>query len=185
MNSIHPEHTVLLIIDVQNALMAEEPYRGQQMLVDIRRLLDAARLSACKVVHVQHNEEAPSPLVNGSSGWQIVAELLPQVDEAVFQKYFNSAFKETGLQAYLDRHGIKNLIVCGMQTEYCIETTVRVAFEFGYRVILPQGCNSTVANGRFSAQQLYEHHNLDIMANRFAETPDVEQTLSLLTAMPV
>ena len=93
MNSIHPEHTVLLIIDVQNALMAEEPYRGQQMLVDIRRLLDAARLSACKVVHVQHNEEAPSPLVNGSSGWQIVAELLPQVDDAVFQKYFNSAFK--------------------------------------------------------------------------------------------
>ena len=67
-----------------------------------------------------------------------VVSLNRKSDEKVFQKY-NSIFKETDLKDYLDKEDIGRLVLCGMQTEYCVDASVKVGFEFDYKLVIPEG----------------------------------------------
>ena len=96
-------------------------------------------------------------------------------------KWYNSAFRGTDLLDYLRGNGVERLVVVGMMTEYCVEATVRAASDLGFEVILPEGANSTLDNGRWSAKDLYEHHNFDIMRGRFAAMPSVDEVVALLS----
>lgn len=108
----------------------------------------------------------------------------PLACETVFTKRHNSAFKGTGLQAYLQQYGINSLVIVGMQTEYCIETTVRVGFELGYELWLPESANSTFDCGGWSVEALYHHHLFDIMADRFAKVVPMARAEVLLSGAP-
>ncbi|MBZ9626287.1 isochorismatase family protein [Clostridium sp. FP2] len=59
---------------------------------------------------------------------------------------------------YLDNEGIDQLIITGIQTEYCIDTTCKVAFEYGFKMIIPEKTNTTFNNGNILAKDLYEHY---------------------------
>ncbi len=180
MNEHTPPRSALLLIDVQQGLVDAQPYQWPQVCDHIQQLLAAARRFGIAVIHVQHQSPPGTLLAVGNAGWQIVPELAPLPGEPVFAKTHNSAFKQTGLQAYLAQQGIDSLIVTGMQTEYCVETTVRVAFEYGYRLYLPQLANTTLDRGEWSAQALYQHHNFDIMQDRFAHMPTVAEMITLM-----
>jgi nicotinamidase-related amidase len=60
----------------------------------------------------------------------------PEEGEAVFIKEEVNSFLGTGLKDYIDKSGIDTLVVCGMQTQMCVEAAVRAAHDFGYHVIL-------------------------------------------------
>ena len=62
-----------------------------------------------------------------------------------------------------------------MQTEYCIDTTCRVAFEKGYKLIMPEDTNTTFDNGNLSAKEVYQYHNFRIFKNRFAKVDNVDK----------
>lgn len=171
--------TVLLVIDTQQALLEMGAYRGAEMIEAIGMLLAAARTNGHEVIYVRHNEEN-TPFTPHTRGWQIVDQVAPQAGEKIVDKWFSSAFRGTDLLDYLRDKRINRLIVVGMMTEYCVETTVRIASSLGFEVILPEGANSTLDNGRWSAKDLYEHHNFNIMRNRFAVMPSVRETESLL-----
>lgn len=175
--------SALIIIDVQNAMLAENPYRHNEMMTAIHTLLSTARQHCIEVIHVRHNTDN-GPLQTGSPSWQIANEVAPLAEEKIFDKRYNSAFKDTGLLEHLRAHQTEQLIIVGMQTEYCIETSVRVAFEYGFSVIVPEGSNSTFDNGCWSAQMLYEHHNHDIIRNRFAQMPSIKETVAILSDTP-
>ena len=81
------------------------------------------------------------------------------------------------LQAYLDERGIGTLIVVGIQTEYCVDTTVRVAFENGLAVVVPEMTNTTYDNGELTASQIYDFHNRRIFDGRFAALRSIPETL--------
>lgn len=172
--------TVLLVIDTQQALLDMGAYRGAEMLDAIGRMLLAARTHGREVIYVRHNE-ADSPFVPNSHGWQIAAAVAPQAGEKVVDKWYNSAFRGTDLLDYLRGNGVERLVVVGMMTEYCVEATVRAASDLGFEVILPEGANSTLDNGRWSAKDLYEHHNFDIMRGRFAAMLSVDEAVALLS----
>ena len=80
----------------------------------------------------------------------------------------------------MDNKGITQLIVTGMQTEYCIDTTCKVAFEYGFKVIIPEKANTTFDNGKISAKDLYEHYNFNIFNNRFGIVESIENTIKKL-----
>jgi hypothetical protein len=65
-----------------------------------------------------------------------------------------------------------------MQTEYCIDTTCRVAFELGFKVIMPEWTNTTFDNGDIPASQICEYHNRRIFADRFAEVCSMDVALA-------
>ena len=168
----------LIVIDVQTALVALHPYEEDAFLARLRRLITACRRSKVPVIYVRHGEDVPEGLVPGTPGWQIDASIAPAPGEPVVDKRFSSAFRQTDLQARLNAMGAKNLILCGMQTEYCVDTTCRVAFELGYAPTIPQGCTTTFDDGLFTAKDMQTYYENLIWDGRFARVLPLEDVLA-------
>ena len=112
-----------------------------------------------------------------SKGWEIYSAVIPTPGEKIVRKRFNSVFRETDLQSYLDERDIGTLIVVGIQTGYCVETTVRVAFENGFAVVVSEMTNTTYDNGELTARQIHEFHNRRMLDGRFAALRSMSETL--------
>ena len=111
--------TAFIIIDVQNILV-ETGFETQKLLEKISYLQDQARKQQVEIIYIQHIE---TPEALTSEDWQLSPLLKRQENEKVFQKQYNSMFKETGLKEYLDQQGIQQLVLCGMQTILCSRNT--------------------------------------------------------------
>ncbi|WP_028974806.1 cysteine hydrolase family protein [Spirochaeta cellobiosiphila] len=155
----------LLIIDVQQALMEESPFKGEEVISNIKTLAELCRKKNIEVIYVQHNDD--EDLSKGSTGWQICTAIEPRPSEKIFHKRYNSAFKNTGLKEYLDQKGIQQLLLTGMQTEYCVDTSLKVAFEYGFNIIIPELTNTTISNEYFTGERIYEYYNFKIFDKRF------------------
>jgi biuret amidohydrolase len=87
---------------------------------------------------------APGPmgriLVRGEPGHDIIPALYPEAGEPVIDKPGKGAFYQTELELMLRNRGIENLLVCGVTTEVCVNTTVREANDRGYRCIVLSDC---------------------------------------------
>lgn len=166
----------MIVIDVQTALIEAHPYREEAFLGTLQTLLTACRRHGVPVIYIQH-EEAGSELEHGTAGWRIAQAVAPAPGEKVFAKRFNSSFRQTGLHEHLQSMGAKRLILCGMQTEYCVDTTVKVAFELGYEVSVPEGGTDTFDNGSFKSEDLLAYYQRRIWHNELATVTPVETLL--------
>lgn len=126
--------SALLVIDVQNANTAEG-YRRDEVIGNIRGLIDRAKDAGTPVIWVQHHAGG-SPLERGTEGWQIVEEVRPGDGETVIEKEYLDSFVETGLRAELDRLGVGHLVICGAATDACIRSTAQRSQIEGYDVTL-------------------------------------------------
>lgn len=82
-------------------------------------------------------------LIRGEAGHDIISELYPLDSEIVIDKPGKGAFYATELGDVLQKYGVENLLVCGVTTEVCVNTTVREANDRGYRcVVISDGCAS-------------------------------------------
>lgn len=160
---------VLIIVDVQNAIISEGPaYEGDFIacLKDSLKLADQYRI---ETIYVRHDDGVGSPLERGSQGWEIYDEIAPQKEVFVVDKVYNSAFHETDFDAYLKAKGYDTLIITGMQTEYCIDATVKSAFDLGYEIIIPEKGHTTMDNGLFKGQDMAVFFTDYIWRDRFAK----------------
>ena len=157
--------------------MARGPYQRDVVLDNIAELIGTSRAAGVEVIYVQHDGELGGDEAPGSTGWEIHKAVRPDVGEKVVRKRFNSAFRETDLRSYLDRQGIRTLVLVGIQTEYCVDTTCRVAFENGFSVVVPEMTNTTFDNGELTARQIYELYNHRIFDGRFATLRSMSETL--------
>jgi nicotinamidase-related amidase len=173
-------NSALLVVDVQTALIKEHPYNEENVIGNIKRLISIARDSNIEVLYVRHNDGIGEELEYGTEGWQIYNEITPLQDEKVFEKQYNSAFFKTGLKDYLDTKKIDTIILTGLQTEYCIDATLKSAFDNGYNVIIPEQTNTTFDNEYLSGQKLYEFYNYKIWNNRFAKVLSVDEVSKIL-----
>ena len=150
----------LLVIDVQVGIIdGLRAYRGREVLGQINSLLAKARAAKMPVIYVQHDGEAGHPLEVGSPGWQIHSAIEPHDEDLIIRKRASDSFFETTLRDELEARGIKNLIVAGCMTEYCVDTTSRRAISMGYDVTLVSDAHTTVDNKLLTAAQIIAHHN--------------------------
>jgi len=171
----------LLVIDVQQALIDFGPYQQDQLVESIQSLLETARQNQVPVIYVRHNEPG-SEFEPGADGWQIYHEVAPIENEPIVDKFYNSAFHKTQLHNLLQSMSITDLVLVGMQVEYCVDASIKSAFDLGYRVHLPEGCQSTFDNHLFSASDLIEFYTNDIWHGRFGNTLSLDDAKMLLKA---
>ena len=149
--------TALLVIDVQSALIANA-YRGADVLAVIRSLVERARNASTPVIFLQHCHANYPPMKKGTPGWHIHADVAPKPGELVIEKTASDGFYQTTLQAELDRLSIEHLIICGLQTEFCVDATCRSAFSRGFEIVLASDAHSTT-DGVAPASVVVQHHN--------------------------
>ena len=141
-----PSNAALLLIDVQQGF--DQPRWGERNKPGAERriaeLLAAWRSAGRPVIHAQHlSLEPDSPLRADAPGHAFKIEALPMAGEAVFRKHVNSAFIGTDLEAHLRAHGIEALVVVGITTDHCVSTTVRMAANLGFSVIVVEDATAT------------------------------------------
>jgi nicotinamidase-related amidase len=105
----------------------------------IATLLADARANGLPVIHVHHDDpSADSPFRKGLPGGAPMACATPLPNETVLWKQGSSAFHGTGLDPHLRGLGVTELVVAGAVAAFCVTSTVRMASDLGYRVLLPQ-----------------------------------------------
>jgi nicotinamidase-related amidase len=131
-------NNALLVIDVQESFRQRPLWRtldNPALIGNIRRLVEAARAAGDLVVWVLHAEPGSGGLFDPVNGQvRVVEELLPGKDEPLVTKTSHNAFTTTNLGQRLTEAGVRSVAVCGLRTEQCVETTARVASDFGYEV---------------------------------------------------
>lgn len=160
----------LVIIDVQMGMFTfpgYTPHDGEATVARIADLLKRAREKGVPVFFVQHAGDKGDPLEQGTPGFPFRPELAPRDGESVAVKRHCSAFQNTDFDQTLKRADIDHLVVCGMQTEFCIDTTVRSAYERGYKVTLISDGHTTFDTKALPAAQIIAHHN-GILGGSFA-----------------
>jgi len=154
--------SALLIIDMQQGLFhgPAAPFAADSILSNITLLITKARQSQVPVFFARHLGPDNSPFNEQSPLTRLIPELQvnPQRD-VVFTKRYPSCFRDTALQLQLRQKGIKQLVIAGMKTEFCVDTTCRAAPELGFNVVLISDAHTTVDNPHISAEKIIAHHN--------------------------
>lgn len=174
------EKTALIIIDMQVAMFSYEdksPYNGSLVLENIKKLLNKAHEKKIPVIYVQHTTD--DEYKKGTASWEICPKIKPQKEDAIVEKENSDSFLETNLNEILQDLGVLNLIIVGMQTEYCVDTTIRRAFSLGYDNIFVKDAHTTFDSKVLSANKIIEHHN-DVIGGSFAELKTTEEVLDML-----
>jgi len=174
-------NTALLVIDVQNSFLqrdywsdeAFKPYAEKQS-----RLIQHARDKQWQVVYVLHNEA--QGVFSPESGFvQLMSFLAPTEQEPTFNKHVHNALLDSGLHEWLQAQGIDTLVISGIRTEQCCETTTRVASDLGYQVEYVLDATLTFPmqhplTGEMVSAQAIQSHTALVLSGRFATIRTVD-----------
>ena len=170
---------ILLVVDMQKALVDEELYAYETFADKTKRFINAARENGTEVIYIQHDAGPGSGMSAGDEGFEIASQVAPLGGEKVFVKTINSCFGNKSFREYMERQEDKRLIIIGLQTNYCIDATVKSAFERGYEVIIPEGTNSTFDNDYMTGETTVKYYNEDVWEG-VADVLPFEEALALL-----
>lgn len=172
--------TALLLIDVQASFPAREYWveaLAEQWRPHQRALLEAAKAQSIPLVRIFH--EAPGSDTPFDPAQGLIRPLAGFEDSAdvTFHKRVHNAFSDTGLQAWLDARDITRLVISGIRTEQCCETTARVGSDLGYQIDFASDATLTFPMTRhgvtWSAEQIKARTEL-VLEGRFARIIDTD-----------
>jgi nicotinamidase-related amidase len=136
----------LLLIDFQNDYFPDGKMecRGSiEAALNAELVLNSFREGFVPVIHIQHISVRPGStfFLPDTPGVEIHDSVKPLENEAIFQKNFPNAFRKTPLKDYLKMEGIDKLVICGMMTHMCVDSTVRAASDRGFQaVVISDAC---------------------------------------------
>ncbi len=128
----------LIIIDVQNDYFAGgsmELVAMDEAALNCKKLLQFFRTEQAPLFHIQHiaNRDGATFFVPNTPGCEINDSVQPLENEPVVVKHYPNSFRETELLAILQKAGVEEVVICGAMSHICIDTTVRAAFDYGYK----------------------------------------------------
>ena len=170
----------LIVIDMQKALMDDELYNLNGLLENVAKLIETARENGFEVIYVQHDAGPGTGFSVGDEAFEIADEVAPREGEKVFVKTINSCFGNKDFAAYLEAAQDKTLMIAGLQTNFCIDATVKSAFERGYDVIVPEGAHSTFDNPYMSGETTCAYYFNEVWPGLFADCVDMDEALKMM-----
>ena len=152
---------ILLVIDMQRGSFTPDTPRFDEtgVVSRINALASAIRSDGGQVIFVRHDGSKEQKFYPGSSDWEILPELHVEPQDHFISKTANDSFYRTELRSVLDRLNIKELIITGCATDYCVDTTVRSALNNDYAVTVIKDGHTTADRPHLSAEQVIVHHN--------------------------
>lgn len=139
--------SALLIIDVQESfrrLPIWQANSNPRIVESVNRLADHARDRADEVIWLLHAEPGTGTAFDPAGGHvRLMDGLTPRPAEVRLTKTSHNAFTSTNLQQILTRRGIRELVVCGIRTEQCCETTARLGSDLGFDVTFVMDATAT------------------------------------------
>jgi len=201
---IMPAHTAVILIDMQNDFLApgfeaERAGRdlapGRAIVPDLQRLVAGARRAGATVAHVgfltladnasdsgpwlaqrrRSTYSSESLCLEGTPGADFLDELKPVAGDLVVSKYRYSAFAATPLDMLLRARGIETVILTGVSTNACVESSLRYAMELSYYVVVPR-------DGVASWSRSLHEATLENVNHRFGLTPVIDEILDIWNA---
>jgi ureidoacrylate peracid hydrolase len=202
-----PTHTALVIVDVQNDFCHPDGYYGQNgkdlndialVVPKVANLIEAARKAGVLVIWIQQTllpeakadspswlrrrtrgTAAPEWTLEGSWGQDFMAPLKPLAAEPIVIKHRSSAFVGTSLDLLLRSNDIESLVICGVVTQGCVESTARDATFYDYYVVMVRDCVGTIDRRRHEASMLCQSTRYD-----FADSARVIEEWASAAAHP-
>jgi len=161
------KNTALVVIDVQRGILdipglarkKEIDQALDQTVLRIGALIERARAARVAVAYIQHDGGPGHRLEPSAPGWPIRTEIAPLPGEPIIHKQACDAFFETRLQEELVARDVKQLVIVGCMTQYCVDTTVRRAVSLGFDVLLAADGHTTADTRNLRFEQIIAHHN--------------------------
>jgi nicotinamidase-related amidase len=178
--------TALLLVDIQNDYFPggrNEAEGSTQASLKARVLLTTFRERQLPVIHIQHISVRPGAafFIPDTDGVKIHANVEPVEGEPVFQKNYPNSFCNTPLRDYLKEQQIERLVIVGMMTHMCIDSTVRAAFDYGLQCVVAHDACATRAL-KFGETPISAHHVhqafLAALGVVFAKVVDTQTVIS-------
>ncbi|HET6293564.1 MAG TPA: cysteine hydrolase family protein [Kribbella sp.] len=195
--------TALIVIDVQESFRVRPNWRAvnhPDIADRVGRLVQAARSRGDLVVWVLHTEPGTGNAFDPAIGHvRLIEGLEPREDEPVLRKTAHNAFTTTNLQQLLTQQGIREVVISGIRTEQCCETTARVAADLGYDVVFVSDATATtplphwttpadatleaiLADPRTLSPEVIVERTEYVLAGRFATIRTVDEVAGLAVA---
>jgi nicotinamidase-related amidase len=153
--------TALLVIDMQVGSFGKESRRHDVpgLVGRLNALARRVRAGGGTVIFVQHDGPDGDPHHPSQPGWALLPELEHLSADVIVHKTACDSFLGTELERVLATRGLRDIVVTGCATDYCVDTTVRAALARGYRTTVPSDGHTTADRPHLSAAKIIEHHN--------------------------
>lgn len=162
------KNRALLVIDLQRGAfdgvrwsVIAEPDR---LIGNALTLVRAARMSSMPIIFLQHCEGAGEVFEEGSVQGQLHESLAPLPSEKVLKKYASSAFEKTDLETALKDLEVEEVVLCGLQSEFCVSNTAKSALKLGFGVVVATDGHSTWPSKNESASAISARVNDELQA---------------------
>jgi nicotinamidase-related amidase len=151
----------LLIIDMQKGMFTKEMprYDSEHTIERINQIVEKIREKNGHVIFIQHDGNASEGYEPYSDGWELIQEIPRDEHDVIIHKTSCDAFYNSKLDKYLHEHSIKTIIITGCATDYCVDTTIRVATSKDYSIIVPNDGHTTADRPFLKAEDVIRHHN--------------------------
>lgn len=162
---MNPTMTIaVLVIDVQQGLCEGEGavFDCAGTIARINCVTRKARAASVPVIFIQHESDA-GYLERDTAAWQLADGLEVEEADLKIGKTTPDSFLRTELEATLKELDVDRLVVCGMHTEFCVDTTTRRALALGLPVVLVSDAHTSAGNTAISAPQVIAHHNATLI----------------------
>lgn len=180
--TVKKEQSALLVIDMQNY------FRGivDSIIPNLISTIETCRKANVTVLYTQHGYDDPDmesgmlgewwgdPIIVGTENWKLIPETAPYADENVIRKMRYNAFHGTDLENRFRKLGVKNVIIGGVMTNLCCETTAREAFVRDFRVFF-------LTDGTATVSDMYQQATLRNLAYGFAYLKRCEEIIQELS----
>ncbi len=172
---------ILLVVDTQKGITDERLYSFEKIEHNIKALITEARQNNIEVVYIRHDDGPGTGFSVGDDEFQIYEGFAPQEGEHIFDKTENSAFYDpSGLLKYLSEKQENTIMIVGLQTNFCIDATIKSGFEHGFKMIVPEYTNSTFDNEYMKKDVCYHYYNDFIWPKRYAQCVSMEDAIEML-----
>ena len=165
------QHQALLIIDMQlvafDGKITPPIQDGAQVLKNVADLVTACRAAALPIVYLQTRAASGQPYAEDVHGWAIHPTIAPETSDTIVFKVNSDGFEGTKLESVLNRLEVRDLITCGIWSEYCLARTSTTAIKLGFGVQVAADAHGTVSENKKSARAIVNKQNM-ILAQRNA-----------------